>query len=297
MKKIQGAYTAIVTPFDASGHLDEEGLRRNIRFQITSGIDGIVPLGSTGEAPTLSSQEKERVINIAMEEAKGKVPIIIGTGSYATQQTIENTRLAENLGADMALVVSPYYNKPTQEGLYRHFKAVAESSSLPIIIYNVQGRTGQNVSVETIKRLADLPNIVGVKEASGNISQIGEVIEIIARHRPEFSVLSGDDNLTFPLMTLGGDGVISVVSNLVPKEIKMMIQAIASKDYEQARTMHYHLMPLFRGAFIETNPIPIKTAMSLCGMASGGCRLPLCEMLPENEARLGAILREYQTLK
>lgn len=294
MKKIQGAYTAIVTPFDPSGQLDEEGLRRNIRFQIASEIDGIVPLGSTGEAPTLSSQEKERVINISMEEAKGKVPIIIGTGSYSTQQTIENTQLAERLGADMALVVSPYYNKPTQEGLYRHFKAIAESTSLPIIIYNVQGRTGQNVAVETIKRLADLPNIVGVKEASGNISQIGEVIEIIARHRPEFSVLSGDDNLTFPLMTLGGDGVISVVSNLVPKEIKMMVHAIASGDYEQARTLHYHLMPLFRGAFIETNPIPIKTAMNLCGMASGGCRLPLCEMLPDNETKLRNILHGYQ---
>lgn len=291
MKRIEGVYTALVTPFDAEGRLDEEGLRNNIRFQIASGVDGIVPLGSTGEAPTLSLQEKERVIQISIEEAKGKVLVMVGTGSYSTQQTIENMRLAENLGADMALVVSPYYNKPTQEGLYRHFKAVAESSSLPLIIYNVQGRTGQNVAIETLKRLADIPKIAGVKEASGNISQIGEVIEIIARHRADFSVLSGDDNLTLPLMAMGGHGIISVVSNLIPKEIKKMVQAIAAEDYALAREIHYQWMPLFRGAFIETNPIPIKTAMNLCGLPSGECRLPLCELLPENEQKLHAILQ------
>jgi 4-hydroxy-tetrahydrodipicolinate synthase len=291
MKRIQGVYTALVTPFKAEGQLDEEGLRENIRFQIASGVDGIVPLGSTGEAPTLTFSEKERVIRIASEEAKGKVLVMVGTGSYSTQQTIENTHLAEELGADMALVVSPYYNKPTQEGLYRHFYALADTTPLPIIVYNVQGRTGQNIGIDTLKRLADIPKIAGVKEASGNVSQIGEVIEIIARHRPDFSVLSGDDNLTLPLMAMGGHGIISVVSNLIPKEIKKLVEAMASGDYALAREIHYQWMPLFRGAFIETNPIPIKTAMNMCGHASGGCRLPLCDLLPENEQKLRTILQ------
>lgn len=294
MRKVQGVHTAIITPFDEMGRLDEEGLRQNIRYQISNGIDGIVALGTTGESPTLTAQERERVIRISVEEVKGKVPLMVGTGSYATQQTIENTRQAALLGADMALIVSPYYNKPTQEGLFRHYKAVAEATPLPIIVYNIQGRTGQNIQNDTLKRLADIPTIIGVKEASGNITQIGEVIEMIAKHKPGFSVLSGDDSLTLPVMALGGDGVISVISNLVPDQVKAMLQSIAQGNWNEAREIHYRLMPLIRAAFMETNPIPIKAAMNIMGMASGTCRLPLCELLPENEKKLRALLKNIQ---
>lgn len=289
--KVQGVYTAIVTPFDAQGQLDEEGLRHNIRFQIENGIDGIVALGTTGECPTLSSQEKERIILITVEEAKGKSTVMVGTGSYSTQQTIENTRLAEALGAEMALVVSPYYNKPTQEGLYRHFKAVSEATSLPLILYNIQGRTGLNIATDNLKRIAELPNIIGIKEASGNISQISDVIELVANQRPDFCVMSGDDGLTLPLMALGGLGVISVVSNLVPKQVKALVSACQQGDYTKARKLHCQLMPLFRGAFIETNPIPVKAAMSHYGMAAGSCRLPLCELTAESAHKLKGILQ------
>lgn len=288
--EVHGVYTALITPFNASGQFDEEGFRQNIRFQIANGIDGIVPLGTTGEAPTLLKSEQKQVIQIAVDEAKGTIPIMVGTGSYCTVQTIENTRIAEELGADIALVVTPYYNKPTQEGLYRHFKAISESTSLPILVYNIQGRTGQNLQTDTLKRIADLPKIVGVKEASGNVTQIGEVIETIGRHRPGFSVMSGDDANTFSVMALGGQGIVSVVSNLIPSQIKSIVQAMELEDYHLAREIHYRLMPLFRGAFIETNPIPIKTAMNLWGMPAGPCRLPLCEMLPENQEKLEQIL-------
>lgn len=293
-RKVRGAYTALVTPFDREGKLDEEGLRHNIRYQINHGIDGIVPLGTTGESPTLTHAEKERVIRISVEEAKGKIPVVVGTGSYSTQQTIENTHLAENLGADMVLVVTPYYNKPTQEGIYLHFKALVESTSLPIIIYNIQGRTGQNISTDTLKRLADLPRVVGVKESSGNVGQISDVIEMIARHRPDFSVLSGDDSITLPLMALGGHGVISVCSNLVPGLVKQMVEALENQDYKQARELHFRLMPLFRDAFIETNPIPIKTAMAHYGLPAGGLRLPLCAMHPENKRKLLTVVDEIK---
>ncbi len=290
MKKVRGVHTAIVTPFDAKGGLDEEGLVRNLHFQMHHGVDGIVALGTTGESPTLLPFERERIILRCVAETNGKTLLTVGTGSYSTQQTIEHTLQAEDLGADMALVVTPYYNKPTQEGLYRHFKAVSEAVGIPIIIYNIQGRTSQNLQTDTLKRLADLPNITGIKEASGNILQINEVMELIARHRPSFSVMSGDDCLTLSVMALGGDGVISVVSNLIPAQIKALVQAFDRGDYAAARDLHYQLMPLFRGAFIETNPIPIKAAMNLCGMAAGGCRLPLCELLPENAKKLHELL-------
>lgn len=297
MKKVKGVYTAIITPFDGNGKLDEEGLRRNIRYQVSAGVDGIVALGTTGEAPTLSSHEKERVMVIAAEETRGKIGLIIGTGSYSTQQTIENTRLAHKLGADQALIVTPYYNKPTQEGIYRHFKAIAEATTLPIIVYNIQGRTGQNIQTETFKRIADIPTVVGVKESSGNIQQIGDVIEQIASNHKNFSVLSGDDPLTFLAMCLGGDGVISVISNLIPDQIKAMTNALEKKDYAKARELHYQWMPLCRGAFLETNPMPIKAAMQMCGMPAGSCRLPLCELLPENEQKLKRILNNLGLLK
>lgn len=281
-KQVSGVYTALVTPFLADGTFDEQGLRHNIRYQISFGIEGLVPLGTTGEAPTLSSNEKERVIQIAVEEGKGKAIIMVGTGSYSTQQAIENSLKAERLGADSVLVVSPYYNKPTQEGVYLHFKAIHDAISIPIVVYNIQGRTGMNIQTSTLRRLAQLPRIVGVKEASGNFNQINEVIEVMRRERKDFSVMSGDDANTFPLMALGGNGIISVVSNLIPHHIKQLVTLLSEGDYEQARVLHYQLMPIFRDAFIETNPIPIKAAMTFAGMPAGGCRLPLCDLLPEN---------------
>lgn len=292
--KVKGVHTAIVTPMNASGELDENGLRANIRFQIKNEVDGIVALGTTGEAPTLSDQEKSRIMKICAEEINGKALYMVGTGSYATQQTIENTLKAEQHGADMALIVSPYYNKPTQEGIYRHFKAIADAVNTPIVVYNIAGRTGLNIQTDTLKRLADLPRIVGVKEASGNIIQMCDVIETLSRNRPDFSVMSGDDSLTLALMAMGGHGVISVLSNLVPASIKALVRHMEEGKYDQARTIHYELAPLFRAAFIETNPIPIKAAMDFCGMAAGGCRLPLCGLSEENAQKLKAVLKGFK---
>lgn len=294
MNSIRGLYTVLITPFDHHGHLDEEGLRQNIRFQLEHKIDGIVALGTTGECPTLSADEQIRVIKIAHEEIKGRIPLMIGTGSYSTEETLRRTRLAEEMGADSALIVTPYYNKPTQEGLYQHFKTVAQGVSIPICVYNVQGRTGQNIQTETLKRLADIPNIISVKEASGNISQICDVIELVAHYRPGFTVMSGDDALTLPLMALGGHGILSVVSNLVPQQMVELVKALNESDYELAREWHYRLLPFFKAAFIETNPMPIKAAMRLAGMPAGRCRLPLCDLQPENEKKLQIVMQALQ---
>lgn len=288
--QIQGTYTALVTPFDAHGKLDEEGFRENIRFQIAHGIDGIVVLGTTGEAPTLTHLEKEQLTHIAREETKGKCHFMVGTGSYSTQQTIENSLAAQNAGADSVLVVTPYYNKPTQEGLYQHFYALAKAVKLPIIIYNIQGRTGQNLQTDTLKRLASIDNIVGVKEASGNIIQMMEIIENILPIKPGFSIMSGDDALTYPLITLGGHGIYSVLGNLLPRQVKNLCDAALIGNYDQARAMHYKLLPYMRSMFIETNPIPIKAAMNMAGFAAGPCRLPLCEMGKDNLEKLKELL-------
>lgn len=290
---VSGLYTVLITPFLPNGEFDEDGFRENIRYQISHDVDGIVVLGTTGESPTINHQERERVIRTAVSETRGKIPVMVGTGTYDTRETIKYTQEAEEYGADQALIVSPYYNRPTQEGMYRHFKAIADAVSIPILTYNIQGRTGQNIQTDTLKRLAEIPNIVGVKEASGNIPQIGEVIEHIARHRPDFSVMSGDDALTFSIMGLGGHGILSVISNLVPQHVRTFVHHLEAGDYDKARELHYYLMPLIRGAFIETNPMPIKAAMQWCGMPAGGCRLPLCEMLPENQQKLKRILEKY----
>ncbi|HEV8051772.1 MAG TPA: 4-hydroxy-tetrahydrodipicolinate synthase, partial [Parachlamydiaceae bacterium] len=220
MNRFQGVYTALITPFTDEDLLDEDGLRLLIQRQITAGVDGIVFLGTTGEVPTLTGKEKERIIAIAKNDCSQKASFIVGTGSYSTKKTVEDTLAAEKAGADGALIVTPYYNKPTQEGLFRHFKEITDATKLPIIIYNIAGRTGQNLQTDTLKRLMEIPSIVGIKEASGNISQINDVIGLARNYRPEFSVLSGDDALTFPLMALGGNGVISVISNILPKEVK-----------------------------------------------------------------------------
>lgn len=292
--KIHGIYTAIITPFTQRDTLDEEGLRENIRYQIQNGVEGIVALGTTGESPTLTYDEKKRVVEIAKSECDGRVPLMIGTGSYSTRQTIENTLWAKEMGADSVLIICPYYNKPMQEGLFQHFKLIAEAApDMPIMVYNHLGRTGQNMTTSTLKRLADIPNIVGVKEASGNINQIMEVIEFISRRRADFSVMSGCDELTLPLMQVGGHGVISVVSNMAPKEMHDLVNACRMEDYDIARSLHYFMMPLFRGACLETNPIPIKTAMNLKNMPSGHCRLPLSVMQPENIEKLSEIIKPY----
>lgn len=288
--KMESLYTVAITPFDAQGKLDQEGLRKNLRRQLQQGVTGIVVLGTTGEAPTLSSQEKRTIIQIAVDEVKGQGSLWVGTGSYSTQQTIADTREAQQLGADGALVITPYYNKPTQEGLFRHFAAICEATDFPICIYNNQPRTGQNLETSTLQRLLAFPSIVGVKESSGSIVQITDVIEAIGKTRPSVRVLSGDDVLTFPLMALGGHGVFSVISNLIPGPVNQMVQAALKGDFVQARTLHYQILPFFKAVFFETNPIPIKTAMALSGMPAGGCRLPLCELTPANTQKLKQLI-------
>lgn len=281
MMLFKGIYTALITPF-LQGSLDEEGLALNIQRQLEAKIDGIVLLGTTGESATLTEKEKERVIEIGVRVAKGKTQVIVGTGCNATHRTIENTRKAEALGADAALIVTPYYNKPTQEGIYRHFEAIAYGTRLPVLVYNIQGRTGVNIETSTLLKIASLPHMAGVKEASGNIMQAGEVLHALS----EFTVLSGDDALTLPMMALGASGVISVVSNLIPNQMKALVDAALAGDFLKARTWHRFLLPLFKLAFIEVNPIPIKEAMARCGLPSGGCRLPLSSMDPENREKL-----------
>jgi 4-hydroxy-tetrahydrodipicolinate synthase len=289
--KISGVFTALVTPM-RNGTVDYEGLRKNIRFQMKNGINGILPLGTTGETPTLNREEQDNIIKLAVEEAGGRIPVMVGTGSYSTEHTIENTQIARKLGADIALVVTPYYNKPSQQGLYLHFKAVSEKVNIPIVIYNIQSRTGTNIETSTLKRIASLPNIIGVKEASCNVIQMGDVIDSIARENNNFSVMSGDDSYTLPLLSLGGNGVVSVVSNLVPALVIKMVRAGLKGDFQMARKFHYQLLPLFKGAFIEGNPVSIKTAMNICGMPAGECRLPLCAMSAENKKKLEEILKK-----
>lgn len=289
--QLKGLYTAIVTPFDSQGKLDQEGLRTNLRYQLFHDVDGVVVLGTTGESPTLTPQERQTVITIAIEELKGKTTVLVGTGTNATTTTIAATQEAEELGADGALIITPYYNKPTQEGLFRHFSTVCESTSLPICLYNVQGRTGVNLQTETLQRLLSFPSIIGVKEASGNIMQMSDVIALGRLQRPELSILSGDDALTLPLIALGGHGVISVASNLIPGPMRALVNAALKGDSDTARSLHFELLPFFNSNFIETNPIPIKAAMNAAGMAAGPYRLPLCELKPGNEAFIQSIVK------
>ncbi len=293
--RMEGAMTAMVTPFTEDGRLDVEGLRKNIEFQIANGISGLVPCGTTGESPTLSHDEHDLVIGETVKAASGRVPVIAGTGSNSTQEALRLSKHAEEAGVDAVLVVSPYYNKPTQEGLYRHFKAIAESVSIPVVVYNIQGRTGVNIETATLARMVQsCSNIIAVKEASGNVAQMMDVLEQLPK---AFSVVSGDDNLTLPLMSLGGRGVISVVSNLIPKKVSDMCTAALKGDFAAARKLHFEMLPLFKTAFIETNPIPIKVAMNLAGLPAGPVRMPLCEMQPANLDKLKAVLQKMGLLK
>jgi 4-hydroxy-tetrahydrodipicolinate synthase len=290
----QGSNVALVTPF-RNGKVDEAKLRELVEFHVQHGTDGLVPCGTTGESPGLSHDEHRRVIELVVETAARRIPVIAGTGSNSTAHTIELTRHAEQAGASAALVVNPYYNKPTQEGLYRHFRAVAEAVALPIFVYNIQSRTAVNVETETLARLSrDCRNIVGVKEASGSLDQMSQVI---AACGADFTVLSGDDNLTLPLMAIGGRGVISVIANIVPRETADMTRAALDGDWKRARDLHYKLYPLARAAFLETNPIPIKEAMAMAGMIEPEFRLPMCRMSDANRERLRAVLKPYGLVK
>lgn len=290
----QGSNVALVTPF-RNGRVDEAKLRELVEFHVTHGTDGIVPCGTTGESPTLTHDEHLRVVATVVEAAAGRLAVIAGAGSYATSEAIGLTREAERLGANAVLVVNPYYNKPTQEGLYRHFRAVAEATALPVFVYNIQSRTAINVETDTLARLRrDCRNIVGVKEASGSLDQVSQVV---ASCGPEFIVLSGDDNLTLPLMAVGGRGVISVIANIVPRDVVEMTHAALDGDWKRAREVHYKLFPLARAAFMETNPIPIKEAMALAGMIEPEFRLPMCRMADANRERLRAVLTPYGLVK
>jgi 4-hydroxy-tetrahydrodipicolinate synthase len=290
----QGSIVALVTPF-RNGAVDEAKLRELVEFHAAQGTDGIVPCGTTGESPTLSHAEHKRVVEIVIETARGRLPIIAGTGSNSTAEAIDLTAHAKQAGAAGALVVNPYYNRPTQEGLYRHFRAVADAVDIPILVYNIASRTAVNVETDTLARLAkDCPNIVGVKEASGSLDQMTQVILSCG---PEFSVLSGDDNLTLPLMAVGGRGVISVIANFVPRETVELTHAALAGDWKLAREQHLKLYPLSRAMFMETNPIPVKETMAMMGMIEPEYRLPMCRMADANRQRLEALLKTFGLVK
>ncbi len=285
--KIEGVFTALITPFLPDGSIDEESLRSVVEFQIKEGVSGLLPMGTTGESPTLSHEEHIRVIEIVIDQVEGRVPVIAGSGSNSTREAVELTMQAMECGADASLQVAPYYNKPTMEGMYRHFTAVADTVDIPLIIYNIPGRTGKNIDNLTMLRLAEHHNIVAVKEASGDINQM---MDLILAKPDDFAVLSGDDNLAFPLTALGGKGVISVASNYFPGQMAEMIDAALAGAMDKARKIHYRLLPLFRALFIETNPIPIKYIMARKGMIQESYRLPICPMSDENKAKVDKVI-------
>lgn len=287
-----GTFTAIVTPFK-DGRVDEDGIRRLIRFGIDGGVSGFVPCGTTGESPTLSHEEHNRVVELTVKEVAGQVRVIAGTGSNSTEEAVAMSRHAQEVGADGCLLVAPYYNKPTQEGLYRHFKTLSEAVDLPLVLYNIQGRTGVNIENQTVERLSKIPNIVGVKEASGNILQMSEVLRLCGSN---FDVLSGDDQMTFPLMAMGGKGVISVVTNIVPQKMSAMVKAMHEGDINAARAMHFGVYELCQAMFIETNPIPVKAALALMGKIEMEFRLPLCPLSDANLSKLRGVLEKYEIL-
>jgi 4-hydroxy-tetrahydrodipicolinate synthase len=290
----QGSFVALVTPF-RNGKVDEAKVRELVELHASHGTDGIVPCGTTGESPTLSHDEHKRVVEVVIEAARGRLKVVAGTGSNSTAEAIDLTRHAERAGAAGALVVNPYYNKPTQDGLYRHFRAVAEAVAIPILVYNIQSRTAVNVETATLERLVrDVKNVLGVKEASGSLDQMSQVI---AACGPDFSVLSGDDNITLPLLAIGGHGVVSVIANILPRETAEMVHAALDGDWKRARDLHYRLFPLARAAFLETNPIPIKEAMGMAGMIEPEFRLPMCRMSDANRERLRAVLTQYALVK
>lgn len=289
----EGIHTAIITPF-RDGQVDEEALRSLVERQIEAGIDGLVPCGSTGESATLSHLEHRRVVEIVIETAAGRVPVIAGAGSNSTREAIELTMHAKEAGAQGALLLSPYYNKPTQEGIYAHYAAVAEETRFPTIIYNIPGRTASNISAETVGRLARLENIVGIKEASGDLDQMAH---IIARSPADFAVLSGDDSLTLPLLALGGKGVISTSANIAPESMCDLVRRFRAGDLSGAQEIHYRLLPLFDALFCETNPIPLKAAIAALGWCSDEIRLPLTRIGDVHLEHLKVVMKDLEILR
>lgn len=295
---LHGAYTAMITPMFEDGSIDYEGFRKNVMFQLEQGIDGLLPLGTSGETPTLTEEEEEKIIDIVMPLVKDwnakhgtSVKVIIGAGSNCTRDAVRYVQRAKEKGADYALVVTPYYNKPSDEGIYAHFKAVSEVG-VPVIVYNIAGRTGKNIPTPLLERIADLPNIAGVKEASGNINQMMDVIATVKAKHPDFAVISGDDGLTLPLIAVGGDGVLSVVSNLTPNLVAQMTHAALEGDMAKARSLHYRLLPFFKAAFVDGNPTSIKYALSVKGMFKPCVRLPLVEVTDSAKKVIEAALKE-----
>ncbi len=290
---IEGVLPALITPFTRDNKIDKDGLRQNIEFLIDGGVSGVVPCGTTGEAATLSIQEHEKVIEYAVEYST--VSVVAGTGSNNTTEALELTKFAEDAGADAALLITPYYNKPNDRGMLAHFRTVADAVEMPLIIYNVPSRTGINLKPEITAELAKINNIVGIKEASGSLDQVTRIIELTKGE--DFAVLSGDDGLTLPILALGGAGVISVVANVAPKLVVSMVEAFRKGDMDRARELHIVLAPLIRAAFLETNPIPIKKAVELIGLAAGDLRLPLAQISAENEKKLKGALNDLHLLK
>ena len=288
-KSFQGTGTAMITPFKSDGSIDEKALRRFVDFQIDGGVDMLLPCGTTGEGATLDENETDRVIQIVIEQAKRRVPVIVGAGSNSTAKAIQMTKRARKVGADGVLSVGPYYNKPTQQGYYEHFKAVAEAENMPVIVYNVPGRTGGNIEAKTMLRLAEIPNIVAAKEASGNI---GQIMDIIRDAPSDFRLLSGDDALTLPVIAVGGDGIISVVSNEAPSMMSAMVDAALEGNHTRAKELHYKLLPLMNINFIESNPIPVKAALAMMGLIEENYRLPLVRIGAANRDKLAMVVEE-----
>jgi 4-hydroxy-tetrahydrodipicolinate synthase len=290
----KGTYTAIVTPFK-DGKIDEASLERVIRAQIKGGVDGIVPVGTTGESPTVSFEEHIMLIEKAVEFANGKIKVIPGTGGNSTDEAVYLTKAAEHAGADGSLQVAPYYNKPTQEGLFQHFRAIAKTTKLPILLYSIPGRCGIEIAIETVERLAkECPNIVGIKEAGGNADRVSQLRHSLG---PKFDILSGDDSLTLPFMAVGGDGVISVASNIIPKEVSQMVRAFSTGNAKGAQKIHAKYFSLFRNLFVETNPVPVKAAMAMMGILQEQYRLPLVPMQKKNRELLENTLRHCGIVK
>jgi len=286
-----GVGTALVTPFTRNGDLDEKSVRRLGRRQIDAGIHFLVPNGTTGENPTLTLEERTRIVEILVDEANGQVPILAGAGGYNTREVVHLADEMRKAGASGLLSVTPYYNKPTPDGLVQHYRAIADSTPLPIIVYNVPGRTGVNIDVNTLVRLAAIPNVVGVKEASGNVTQVCEICKAVPS---DFLVLSGDDALTLPIMAIGGRGVISVVSNEIPKEMAQMMAAVEQNDFAAARTIHARIMPLMQINFVESNPVPVKAAMAAMGLLEEVYRLPVTSPRPESREKILAVLNDLK---
>jgi 4-hydroxy-tetrahydrodipicolinate synthase len=290
----RGVFTALVTPF-RDGTIDVSAFEKLIEAQVAAGITGIVAVGTTGESPTLSHEEREKLIRLAVATANKRCQVLAGTGSNATQHAVADTKMAEKLGVDGALLVAPYYNKPSQEGLFRHFKTIADGTSLPIILYNIPGRCGVDIAPDTVARLAkECGNIVSIKEASGSVERVSE---LRARLPESFTILSGDDSLTLPFMSVGAAGVVSVASNLFPSEVYALVQAFESGDAKLASKLHHKMFPLFKDLFIEPNPVPVKAALGWRGVMAGEVRLPLCEMTEANQARLRKTIAEFERVK